>query len=75
MTREINSNINQTVKGEVFCFKDLASEAPTIRFHGHEGMEIMRLEPNGDIYVKGKLIENDKQITEGLREFIRINWQ
>lgn len=32
--------------------------------------EMIRLEPNGDIFVKGKLVENDKEVVEGLREFL-----
>jgi len=37
--------------------------------------EILKLEANGDILVKGKLIENDKQVVDALREFIRGNKQ
>lgn len=33
--------------------------------------EIIRLAPNGDIYIKGKLIENDRDVVEGLRHFLR----
>lgn len=33
--------------------------------------EMVRLEPNGDIYVKGKLVKNDKDVVEGLRDFLR----
>jgi hypothetical protein len=32
---------------------------------------ILSLRENGDIYVKNKLVENDKEIVEALREFIR----
>jgi len=35
--------------------------------------EILKLEVNGDILVKGKLIENDKQVVDALREFIKGN--
>jgi len=35
--------------------------------------EILKLEANGDILVKGKLIENDKQVVDALREFIKVN--
>ena len=31
---------------------------------------IMRFCPNGDIFVKGKLIENDKEVVDGFREFL-----
>lgn len=33
-------------------------------------IEFLRLEPNGDIYVKGKLAENDKEVVHALREFL-----
>ena len=32
--------------------------------------EFIKLCPNGDIYVKGKLIENDKELVDGLREWL-----
>ena len=33
--------------------------------------EILRLCENGDIFVKGKLIENDKEVVDALREFLK----
>lgn len=33
---------------------------------------IIKLKANGDIYVKGKLIENDKELVQALREFLLI---
>jgi len=35
-----------------------------------ENDEILRFENNGDIYVHGSVIENDKQVVEGFREFL-----
>ena len=32
--------------------------------------EFIKLCPNGDIYVKGKLIDNDKELVDGLREWL-----
>lgn len=32
--------------------------------------EILKFENNGDIYVRGNLIENDKQVVDGFREFL-----
>jgi len=32
---------------------------------------ILKLCANGDIFVKGKLVENDLEVVEGLREFLR----
>lgn len=43
---------------------------PTIYFKGENNIEIMRLEPNGDIYVSDRLVENDREVVEGLREFL-----
>lgn len=43
---------------------------PTITFSGKDNLEILKLEPNGDIYVKGNLIENDKQVTTALKQFL-----
>jgi hypothetical protein len=33
--------------------------------------EILKLCENGDIFVKGKLAENDKEVVDALREFLR----
>jgi hypothetical protein len=33
--------------------------------------EILKLCENGDILVKGKLAENDKEIVDALREFLK----
>jgi hypothetical protein len=38
--------------------------------HGDNG-EIIRIERNGDFYFKGKLIDNDKQVVEAFRDFLR----
>ncbi|PER45278.1 hypothetical protein [Bacillus thuringiensis] len=35
--------------------------------------EIVTLKSNGDIYVKGKLVENDKEVVDGMREFLRLS--
>ena len=35
-------------------------------------LEMVRLCVNGDIRVKGKLIENDKKLVNGLREFLKL---
>lgn len=33
--------------------------------------EILKLCGNGDIFVKGKLTENDKEVVDALREFLK----
>jgi len=44
--------------------------SPDIIFMGADGLEIIKLKANGDIYVKGKLIENDSEVVDGLRSFL-----
>ena len=44
----------------------------TIEFKVGEFIEtpIIKLCENGDIFVKGKLIENDKEVVDAMREFL-----
>ena len=35
------------------------------------GREILKLCENGDIFIKGKLAENDKEVVDALREFLK----
>lgn len=32
---------------------------------------ILMFDENGDIYVKGKLVENDKEVVDAFREFLK----
>lgn len=43
---------------------------PNIIFYGKDKTEILRLESNGDIYVKNRFVENDKEVVDGLRLFL-----
>lgn len=43
----------------------------TVKDCSEEYDNILKLCSNGDIFVKGKLIENDKEVVDGLREFLR----
>jgi len=36
-----------------------------------DGDVALELKSDGDIYVKGKLVENDKEVVEGLRSFLK----
>lgn len=49
--------------------------APTVSFLGKDGIEIIKLEINGDIYVNGKLIENDKQVVDAMRTWLTSHGQ
>ncbi len=40
-------------------------------FNGKDDTPILELRADGDIFVKGKLIENDKEVVDGMREFLR----
>lgn len=35
------------------------------------GKEVVKFCANGDIYVHGRLVENDGQVVEGIREFLK----
>lgn len=34
--------------------------------------ELIRFEKNGDIFIKGKLAENDKEVVDGFRKFLKL---
>ena len=42
----------------------------TISLNTSDTTEIIKLCENGDIFVKGKLIENDKELVNAMREFL-----
>lgn len=53
------------------CMHDmLKPKAGDTIFFGENNVEMLRLNANGDIYVKGRLVENDKEVVAGLREFL-----
>jgi len=45
------------------------TEYPLLILAGND-IEILRFEPNGDIYLKGNLIDNDKEVVEGFLLFL-----
>lgn len=49
------------------------TSADTIIFYVDKGKEIIRLEGNGDIFVRGKKIENDKLLVDALRDFLLLH--
>ena len=50
---------------------DEITEDTDIIFYSNDAEEILRLCDNGDIHVHGNLAENDKDVVEGLREFLK----
>lgn len=49
--------------------QDLAENAIIFNVTGLD-IPVLELRQNGDIIVKGKLVENDVEVVEALREFI-----
>ena len=56
---------------KVLELKGSELEPNTISFTTTDTMEIIKLCENGDIFVKGKLIENDKEVVDAMREFLK----
>lgn len=50
---------------------DEITEDTDIIFYSNDAEEILRLCDNGDIHVHGHLAENDKDVVDGLREFLK----
>ncbi len=55
---------------KVLKLKSSDLEPNTIQFRTTDTTEIIKLCENGDIFVKGKLIENDKEVVDAMREFL-----
>jgi hypothetical protein len=49
---------------------DSGLSSRNIIFHTKDFPALIELKSNGDIYVKGKLIEKDKELVDGLREWL-----
>ena len=45
--------------------------AGILTLNASPSVEMLKLCANGDIFVKGKLIENDKEVVSALREFLK----
>ncbi|SDC22461.1 hypothetical protein SAMN04487767_101519 [Bacillus wiedmannii] len=61
------------VTGRVLDVREL-NAAVSIQFHtGSVRGPILELKLNGDILVKGRLIENDKEVVDGMRELLGLN--
>lgn len=60
------------IKMEDMTIKQSDLESNTISFITADETEpIIKLCQNGDIFVKGKLVENDLEVVEGMREFLK----
>lgn len=45
-------------------------EEQTVTFSGPNGEEILKLCPNGNIVVNGRLADNDRQVVDGMRQLL-----
>lgn len=51
-------------------------ETDTIWFHvKNDSKEVLKFCANGDIYIWGRLAENDKEVVQGMRDFLEANMQ
>ena len=56
-------------------------DAGSISFIVNGYGEIIKLHPNGDIYIKGKLVVNDMEVIDGFKDFLSMsaynaqNWE
>ena len=59
-------------KEETFTveLKDGDLESNTITFNMTDTTEIIKLCKNGDIFIKGTIDENDKEVVDAMREFL-----
>ena len=63
--KKINNMEGLTIKNSDF-------ESNTISLNTeNEKNPIIKFCENGDIFVKGKLVENDLEVVEGMREFLK----
>ena len=49
----------------------LISEQNVVFLKNNGTKELLKFCENGDIFVNGKLVENDKEVVDGLREFLK----
>ncbi len=56
--------------GRIFLNNSVELEN-VLTFSNREGEEIIRIESNGNIYVKDRLIKTDEEVNEGLKIFLR----
>jgi hypothetical protein len=64
-----SSNLN-TVDSRLYFNPDLEKNSIVFYVNNDGQNEILKLCANGDIFVKGRLVENDLEVVEGLRKFL-----
>ena len=61
--------------GNTLFIADVNENTNLIKFVGKDGKDMMSIETNGDIYIKGELATTNKQIVDGMKMFINGNTQ
>ncbi len=59
------------LQGAILKLTPKSDLEPNPIFFSNERKEMLKLCPNGDIFVHGRLAENDKEVVDALREFLR----
>jgi ABC-type polysaccharide/polyol phosphate transport system ATPase subunit len=62
---------NEHEEEDVEINDDEMTEDTDIVFFSNDAEEILRLCDSGDIFVHGRLAENDKEVVDSLREFLK----
>jgi hypothetical protein len=69
---ELFPKYSNNLYGIIIPKEEPKQEQNTISFvQDNAGREILKLCENGDIFIKGKLAENDKEVVDALREFLK----
>lgn len=71
--KEIEGTLTDTFGYEFGKILVGSTEEPSISFNGKDGIELLKLCNNGNVYVGGRLTENDKEVVEAFRMFLRDN--
>ena len=71
----MKDKLNNNKSFEQFNPEDLIAKSDTIfsskiSINSSNGKPIIELKYNGDIFIKGKLIENDIEVVNGMRELL-----
>ena len=51
---------------------DPIGEGEIVFYIGNGNTEVLRISPNGDFYVRGKLTTNDMEVYNALRDFLNM---
>jgi hypothetical protein len=61
----------EPLEGAILKLTPKSDLEPDTVYFSNERKEMLKLCPNGDIFVYGRLADNDKEVVDALREFLR----